>query len=447
MKFSKGVARFAKNQRFLAVLTILVISSIGVSRLLSSRAATPSFSLETSTGAVSGSARNVADGSASGGNHVRFGERSDATGITIVAAGDIACGRGCTQAQTANMIESINPEAVFALGDTAYKCGKVAEFEAYYRNTWGKPSLLAKTYPLLGNHEYRLLEDARKDVHCLTADPEVPNDTIPKDPNDPAGPYFEFFKSRFRALGVTGAERVPRKFWYKLTLGNWRIYVLDSQCQLFLNGRDLRVPSCEPGSEQYEWFKRELTQDAETNSRMCTMAMWHKPIRGIPNGHSTTNLAPALVSGDNGEYEDSEDFQGAQLEASLLAAYTTKSRYFLDLAYDNKVDVVLHGDAHAYQRFNRTNKALGLERDPTKGVVSIVAGTGGQPTSRSLLKYEDEVPTLAYPLRADVPEWSARRGVLKMTLKDQSADFAFITLPRTGETGYQTIDSGSIDCI
>ena len=46
----------------------------------------------------------------------------------------------------------MNPAIVLALGDLQYNSGKLVDFQNYYQPTWGR--LKAKTYPVVGNHEY-----------------------------------------------------------------------------------------------------------------------------------------------------------------------------------------------------------------------------------------------------------------------------------------------------
>ena len=83
----------------------------------------------------------------------------------VAAAGDIACdpqnqsfnngngsGSACQQAATYALLTRINPAAVLALGDTQYYCGGYQAYLGSYALSWGK--LLAKTYPVVGNHEY-----------------------------------------------------------------------------------------------------------------------------------------------------------------------------------------------------------------------------------------------------------------------------------------------------
>ena len=71
--------------------------------------------------------------------------------VTLVGAGNIArCDRTNDDA-TANLLDSI-PGTVFALGDNAYPGGTATTYTNCYNPTWGRQK--ARTYPVLGNHEY-----------------------------------------------------------------------------------------------------------------------------------------------------------------------------------------------------------------------------------------------------------------------------------------------------
>jgi hypothetical protein len=85
------------------------------------------------------------------------GSRSNqatSAGISVAAAGDIcaytsALASRC--AQTADLIQSRNPNHVFTLGDAQYPDGSLSRFKTWYQPRWG--AFKAKTYPTTGNHD------------------------------------------------------------------------------------------------------------------------------------------------------------------------------------------------------------------------------------------------------------------------------------------------------
>ncbi|MEX2440414.1 MAG: metallophosphoesterase [Actinomycetota bacterium] len=173
--------------------------------------------------------------------------------ITVVAAGDIACdpqnpafngGRGtsdhCAQHRTANLIERIDPDAVFALGDLQYDDGSLADFRAVYDRSWGR--FYDITYPIVGNHEYGS--------------------------GDPQG-YFDYFDRR--PIGDAGEG------WYSFRIGHWEVYALNANCSYPY----FQAPSCERGSEQWVWLRDSLRQ----SRAVCQLAMWHEPrVSSGPHG-------------------------------------------------------------------------------------------------------------------------------------------------------------------
>lgn len=121
-------------------------------------------------------------------------------------------------------------------------------------------------------------------------------------------------------------------YWYTFTVGPWRMYALDATCDE--NG------GCDPGSPQYEW----LVSDLASRSDRCILAYWHQP---------------RFSSGDtHGSHDEM---------ASIWAA--------LDEA---GADLVLNGHEHNYERFGPQDAEGGATPE---GMVQIVAGTGGNPSS------------------------------------------------------------------
>jgi hypothetical protein len=150
-----------------------------------------------------------------------------------VAAGDIACPPDeeatavtCGQEATAQIVESLAPDVVLALGDTAYEEASAEQLKAYDAS-WGQ--FLDITRAVAGNHEY--MSGAARD-------------------------YFDYFAQR---------AGDPDKGWYSFDAGAWHVIVLNSQCE--------QVGGCEAGSPQGAW----LASDLASNPARCTLAAWHVP--------------------------------------------------------------------------------------------------------------------------------------------------------------------------
>jgi hypothetical protein len=115
----------------------------------------------------------------------------------VVAAGDIACPPGkavtrtqCRQGATANLVRSLKPQRVIALGDLQYEKGSYADFLGSYAKTWG--TFRSITTPVVGNHEY------------YTAG---------------AKGYYRYWAGQTSAPG-----------YYRTTINGWQVYVLNTNC-------------------------------------------------------------------------------------------------------------------------------------------------------------------------------------------------------------------------
>jgi acid phosphatase type 7 len=112
--------------------------------------------------------------------------------------------------------------------------------------------------------------------------------------------------------------------YYSFNLGGWHFVSLNSE---IAHGR---------GSAQERWLRRNLDRDHHA----CELLYWHRP-RWSGGMHGS--------------------------DASMQAIWQA--------AYDHRVELVLGGHDHDYQRFYRLD-GLG-RRNSRRGVLEVVAGTGG----------------------------------------------------------------------
>jgi hypothetical protein len=178
----------------------------------------------------------------------------------IAAAGDIVCdptwwlfdGRRpdqCQHRRTAALLSGA--DAVLPLGDLQYEDGTFEEFMAGYEPSWGQQA--AKTYPVVGNHEYHL---------------------------PGAQGYFDYWASKGRPTGArTGG-------YYSFDVGSWHIVALNSNCAA--------VP-CAEGSPQNNY----LEQDLAATSASCTLAYWHHPYFNSGSVHGAATPAGAKAFWDD----------------------------------------------------------------------------------------------------------------------------------------------------
>jgi Calcineurin-like phosphoesterase len=144
----------------------------------------------------------------------------------VVAAGDISprcTADRCGARATSDLVLSIDPAAVLALGDLQYPAGALSDFRSYYDKTWGR--FKDKTFPAPGNHEY-ITEGAQG--------------------------YFGYFGPAARREG---------RSYYSFDLGEWHLISLDS------------MAAHDPGSDQVAWLKADLT----ASRHRCVLAYWHHP--------------------------------------------------------------------------------------------------------------------------------------------------------------------------
>jgi acid phosphatase type 7 len=218
--------------------------------------------------------------------------------ITLVAAGDIACrpalvesATACRQARTADLVESLAPDAVATLGDNQYEHGEIENFNAVFDPTWGR--FMDIMHPAVGNHEYE-------------GDPE----------RDAAPGYYDYF-------GAAAGDSAEG--YYRWELGGWNVFVLNSGAINYTRATGLNpsLPddcwpvSCAAGSEQEEWLRTELEALPDD---ACVIAYWHHP-------------------------RFSSGFGGAN------QPHPETGPMFADL-YDNGAELLLTGHSHNYERFD-----------------------------------------------------------------------------------------------
>jgi acid phosphatase type 7 len=134
-----------------------------------------------------------------------------------------------------------------------------------------------------------------------------------------ASGYFSYFGQRAGTVG---------QGWYSKDIGKWHVISLNSNCNQV---------GCTIGSSQYQWLENDLNQ---TNSA-CTLVFWHHPRYSSGSSH-----------GNNSWHND-----------------------MYNLMLSKKVDVLLQGHEHNYERFAKMD---GNGQISNTGVRTFVVGTGGK---------------------------------------------------------------------
>jgi chitodextrinase len=212
------------------------------------------------------------------------------------------------------------------------------------------------------------------------ADCYAPNWGRHKARTRPAAGNHEYNTSN--ATGYYGyfgaAAGSPTEGWYSYDAGTWHVVVLNSNCAA--------VGGCGVGSPQELWLRSDLA----AHPTPCTLAVWHHPRFG-----------------------------------SGLTSSSTQALW--QALWDYRADVVLTGHQHSYERMALLGPTGSLNAD---GIRSFVVGTGGAALASS------GSATTGSQVRND-----NTFGVLKLTLRQQGYEWAFI--PIAGQT---FTDSGAEAC-
>lgn len=276
--------------------------------------------------------------------------------LIVVAAGDIVCGTAtpssydCVHETTAALVASLEPDAVLALGDLQYEDASLSDFMAFYEPTWG--AFKAITYPAPGNHEYIVAG---------------------------APGYFDYFNGTGADSGRAGHRL---RGYYHVTLGDWLVLALNSNCAHHVGG-------CAAGLPQEQWLRSVLAQ----STQRCAVAILHHP---------------RFSSGSHGN--------------------SVAVQPLWQALHDAGVDLVLAGHEHAYERF--APSAPDGTPDAERGIRSFVVGTGGK-----------ESGTYTNRIANSDTQLSDAFGVLKLVLYEDRYSWEFVPVP--GDVGS---DSGSGTC-
>ena len=271
-------------------------------------------------------------GSASGGPAATV-ESAEET--IFSGAGDIADGKFLPDAYaTAELLKMI-PGPKFTAGDNVQDSGSMSEYLQWWKPTWG--ALDREIYPTIGNHD------------STTA-------------------YYDYFGMRAGPYGLG---------YYSYDLGrSWHV--------LSLNSNDHSAV----GGAQYAW----VANDLATNTRPCTIAIWHHP---------------TVSSGENADERTMENVR--------------------KLFHAAGGEIVINGHNHIYERMLPSDGAY--RRDEQYGLVQFVVGTGGY----GLYTMPKLAPNSAIRFNQD-------HGVLSLTLGAGTYSWQFITV-KSG-----VVDSGSGTC-
>lgn len=280
----------------------------------------------------------------------------------FVAAGDIGMdqypGNNLQRRQyddVARLISGMNSGGFLLLGDAQHNWGTLEEYQTYYDKYFG--DLMDITYPAVGNHDYYKSSTAEG--------------------------FFTYFHDRL--VQLCADEKGLQYGYYSFDAGTWHIICLNSRL-----GHTWGIPwspdNPGPAEWQFEWLMSDLASHPD-KKYSGTIVYLHHP------------------------YYDWETYWTAEW-------YPDESTWQLpiwELLYKNKVDLVLSGHNHNYQRW--------LPQDPygnydPNGIRQIIAGTGGAYTWA--LNHPPQPDNLAVGIDDSF-------GVLKLTLREGNYDLEFVS--------------------
>lgn len=328
------------------------------------------------------------------------GGGSDGGGVTghdpvLVGAGDIAYWGGGASA-TGKELQTLlanNPGAmVFTLGDNAYgssKCdegGSPTDYANNYTPTaWS--SLVSKTLPTPGNHEYDNCDLSNTVGPCI---PSQGCGTLDGSSWVMNG-YWKYFDGH-AAVTPGGGTATTLHYGYDFTTTGgkkWHYVSLDSGMCFYTN-------NCSKGSSEYSWLASDLA--AHT--------------KGSYDGGAYTGIVI-------GTHIDRWDSAGCPGGSGWMGD-------MFDLAYTYKVDLWLDGHVHGYERFaqlgqgcqgGETASGCGTFCGPkvdTKGPVLIDLGSGGADDWSGITKH---------PLPGSITRIASTYAVGRVRMHDASWDF------------------------
>jgi hypothetical protein len=242
----------------------------------------------------------------------------------VLAAGDIQPA-GTTYSPTAPLLETTAADAVLTLGDLQYETGALADFNAFYSQTWGRPGIKSRTYPSPGNHERA---------------------------SDLLANYCAYFRTGMN--GPAAVDPCPGGTpYYSFDLGAWHLVSLDSS-------RGTIDPA------QRAWLRRDLAAHAVR----CTLAYWHHP-RYSGSSHGNHRLGDVWV-----------DLMAAGVDV-VLAGHDHNYQRFARMDNAGRIDPVdgirsfVVGTGGKSQYATRVIAGQEAADDSTHGVLRLALAAGG----------------------------------------------------------------------
>lgn len=314
--------------------------------------------------------------------------------VTIWALGDMGMGtegQKRVYQQYLNYTAKTHTDLWLLLGDNAYAQGMDGEFQQRFFEYYQVDRIMKQTvlFPSPGNHDYS---------------PTANNYRI----EDPLSAYFNIFSVPTK--GEAGGVPSESKAYYSYDYANIHFISLDSYGR---EDMDKRLFSQD--SNQMKWLEKDL----KANKQKWTIAFWHHP--------------PYTMGSHNSDTED---------ELRLLREGV------VPLLEKYKVDLVLNGHSHTYERSQMIKGHHGLEATFNQKQHAVSTSTGRYDNSKESCPYikDSKVPDnegiiyvvngvgasnsgaqASYPHDAMVYSNNVNAGSLYLEIEGNRLDAKFIT--------------------
>jgi hypothetical protein len=196
---------------------------------------------------------------------------------------------------------------------------------------------------------------------------------------DNAAGYFDYFKVNNSALA-----NVIGQPYFSFNKNGWHFISLNSNCD--------KIGGCGEGSPQIAWLQKDLA----ASTTKCTVAFWHHP---------------RFTSGKYASSQANKDL----------------SKTFWEELYQSKVDIILNGHDHLYERF--APQAADGTTDAS-GSQEFIVGTGG----KELYKQTTTAPNSKKII-------DNQFGVLQLEMFGKAYKWSFVDVEG------KTLDSGYRACV
>ncbi|EGZ26722.1 hypothetical protein PHYSODRAFT_470786 [Phytophthora sojae] len=308
---------------------------------------------------------------------LRPGSDKEETIIGVIGDPGDTTSSETTLAEQAKTFEGKHIQALVVAGDYAYANGQHLQWDNWFREQQN----LTSVYPLTGingNHE------------TITSSGHLNLPPYPEDMELEAENYLAYINRIYSP--ISEEAKTALRTWYSMDIGLIHCVFLDDYTGS--NGTDTTVVGTDKWladrNAQLEWVKKDLAE-VDRSVTPWVVVVKHNPFYNTWSNHQC-QCSSTIFEIDAADVENC--WNGTYYSGTVYSEPGCGMMAKLeDVFSSNKVDVVLTGHVHAYER---TAKIYKNKEDATNGVYYITTGSGGN--------YEGHAgPRLD---ESEIPSWS-----------------------------------------